>query len=432
MNIKAMIAALGLAVFGLTGVSNAQVIGGDYNIQGSMKDIEVIAGDFNVTGNVDGDIEAIAGDVDIDANVTGDVELAGGDINIDGTIDGSLEVAGGDVDIDASIGGSIEAVGGDVSFSGHAYDTLEMAGGHVEVEATAIIDGHTKLAGEEVVIAGAINGDVEVLASHLIIRDTAVVTGIISHRGPNEAEIADGAQLASAIEYTFYEFEFGLKHILEEMDIDVDIDDPLGIIILILGFIGLAFFASAFVLGVVAILISPKGVTSVSQTFRRRPAVSGLLGLIVLAMLPVVLGIVSTILAITVIGIPLAGLLWIAYVPVHYLAFTLGVIAFGDLMFNRNGASGRLSVGTRILSLLVAAVILSALAFIPPLGIFIGFLVLCVGLGAWTLAIFDKPRKGADLDSDTSSDRGRKAETIEDSPSQDDTSTDDDNPVREG
>jgi len=430
MNIKAIIAAMGLAVFGLTGVSNAQVIGGDYNIQGSMNDVEVVAGDFNVTGNVDGDIEAIAGDIDIDANVTGDVELVGGDINIAGTIDGHLEVGGGDVDIDASVGGSIEAVGGHVSFGGHAQSSVEMAGGHVEVEVDAVIDGHTELAAEEVVIAGTINGDVEVMAAHLIIRDTAVVNGLISLKGPNEAEIADGAQLAHGVDYTFMEFEFGLKHILEELDIDMDVDNPLGIIILILGFVGLAFFASAFVLGVVAILVSPKGVTRVTQAFRRRPAVSGLLGLIVLAMLPITLGMVTGILAITVIGLPLAGLLWIAYGPMHYLAFTLGVIAFGDLMFNRNGKTGRLGVGTRILSLFVAAVILSALAFIPPLGIFIGFLVLCVGLGAWTLAIFDKPRKDDDQDDSRSSKKSPVDETIEDSPSVDDTSSNDDNPVR--
>ena len=431
MNIKAIIAAMGLAVFGLTGVSNAQIIGGDYNVQGSMKDIEVLAGDFNVSGEVDGDIEVVAGDIDIDAHVTGDVEIAGGDINVDGSIDGSLEAVGGDVQVNATVNGTIEAIGGDVSFGGHAGDEVKLAGGHVEVLSDAVIDSNADFAGEEVVIAGTINGDVDVLAAHLIIRDTAVVTGLISHRGPNEAEIADGAQLAFGVDYTYQDFEFGLKHILEEMDIDINIDDPLGIIILVLGLIGLAFFASAFVLGVVAIFVSPKGVTRVTQAFRRRPAVSGLLGLIVLAMLPIVLGMVTGILAITVIGLPLAGLLWIAYGPMHYLAFTLGVIAFGDLMFNRKGKTGRLGTGTRILSLLVAAVILSALAFIPPLGIFIGFLVLCVGLGAWTLAIFDKPRK-EDLDDSGSSKKNPVDDTIEDSSSLDDTSSNDDNPVREG
>jgi cytoskeletal protein CcmA (bactofilin family) len=390
MSIKNMIVAAGLAALGFAGVSGAQVLGGDYHTQGSSHSIEVIAGEFNASGLIEGDIEGIAGDIDIDATVEGDIEVVGGDITIAGVVEGSIETAGGDVDIEAQVGGKISAFGGDVRFSGHGHRGLEMAGGHVELTAASIVDEDVNLAGDEVVIAGTIRGDVEVLAAHLRIESTAVIEGTISLDGPREAIVEPGATLTSPVDYTYEEFDFSFKQLLHEMDIDLDIDNPVGALIIVLGVIGMAIFAGAVLFGMLLIAMLPNWVTNVSQSFRRRPAVSGLVGLIMLAMLPIIMGVLSGILFATIVGIPLVALMWILYLPMHYVAFTLGVIAFGDLLLNRGGSTGRLGMGMRIISLLVAAVVLSALAFVPLLGVLIGFLTLWVGLGAWTLSIFDK------------------------------------------
>ena len=377
MSIKNMIVAAGLAALGFAGVSGAQVLGGDYHTQGSSQSIEVIAGEFRATGLIEGDIEGIAGDIDIDATVEGDIEVVGGDVNIAGDVEGYIETAGGDIDIEARVGGQISAFGGDVRFSGHGLSGLEMAGGHVELTASSIVEEDVNLAGDEVVIAGTVRGDVEVLAAHLRIESSAVIEGTISLEGPREAIIEPGATLTSPVDYTYEDFDFSFKHLMHEMDI-------------VLGVIGMAIFAGSVLFGMLLIAILPNWITSVSQSFRRRPAVSGLVGLIMLAMLPVIMGVLSGILAATIVGIPLVALMWILYLPMHYVAFTLGVIAFGDLLLNRGGSEGRLGMGMRIISLLVAAVVLSALAFVPLLGVLIGFLTLWTGLGAWTLSIFDK------------------------------------------
>ena len=390
MSIKNMIVAAGLAALGFAGVSGAQILGGDYHAEGSSHSIEVIAGEFKVSGLIEGDIEAIAGDIDIDATVEGNVEVVGGDVNIGGVVRGYIETAGGDIDITAEVDGQVSAFGGDVRFSGHGHEGLDMAGGHAEITSTAIIDQDVNLAGDEVVIAGTIRGNVEVLAAHLRITSSAVIEGTISLEGPYQAVVEPGATLSSPVDYTYEDFDFNLKQLLHEMDIDIDIDNPVGALIIVLGVIGMAVFAGSVLFGMLLIAILPNWITSVSQAFRRRPAVSGLVGLIMLAMLPVVMGVLSGILAATIIGIPLVALMWILYLPMHYVAFTLGVIAFGDLILNRGGSTGRLGMGMRIISLLLAAVILSALAFIPLLGVLIGFLTLWIGLGAWTLSIFDK------------------------------------------
>ncbi|MDG1418297.1 MAG: polymer-forming cytoskeletal protein [Maricaulis sp.] len=390
MSIKNMIVAAGLAALGFAGVSGAQVLGGDYHTQGSSQSIEVIAGEFRATGLIEGDIEGIAGDIDIDATVEGDIEVVGGDVNIAGDVEGYIETAGGDIDIEARVGGQISAFGGDVRFSGHGLSGLEMAGGHVELTASSIVEEDVNLAGDEVVIAGTVRGDVEVLAAHLRIESSAVIEGTISLEGPREAIIEPGATLTSPVDYTYEDFDFSFKHLMHEMDIDLDINNPVGALIIVLGVIGMAIFAGSVLFGMLLIAILPNWITSVSQSFRRRPAVSGLVGLIMLAMLPVIMGVLSGILAATIVGIPLVALMWILYLPMHYVAFTLGVIAFGDLLLNRGGSEGRLGMGMRIISLLVAAVVLSALAFVPLLGVLIGFLTLWIGLGAWTLSIFDK------------------------------------------
>jgi cytoskeletal protein CcmA (bactofilin family) len=445
MTFKAIIAAAGLAVIGLTSVAGAQIIGGDYHVQGSTKDVEVLAGEFRVTGDVDGDIEALAGEINIDANVDGDIEVIGGDININGEVRGWVEAAGGNIEIGAIVHGNVRAAAGNVDFDGHSFGNVELAGGQVHVTEFAVIDERARLAAEDVIISGTINGDVEIIAGRLTIDETAVITGTIDYEGAHQPDVADGATLAHPVTYTYRDFEFGWKHVLEELDIDIDIENPLGAIVLVFGMIGAAIFASAFLVGVLAIVIAPKGVGSVARSFRRRPALSLLLGFILIPMLPISLGILSGILAVTIIGIPLVALLWILYVPAQYLAFTLGAIAIGDLLLNRNSGTRSMGMGMRILSLFVAVIVLSALSFIPLLGLLIGFLVQCIGLGSWTLAIFDKspadeaetrsepaPREAVETvtEPEPEPEPDPEPEPEGDESSDDDSDSEDDNPVR--
>ncbi|WP_417489300.1 hypothetical protein [Maricaulis sp.] len=417
------IMAAGLACVALASAGTAQVIGGEVNINGSGDDIHFLGGELNIRGEIDGDIFAVAGDGRIDADVHGDVEFFGGDIDLSGVVDGSVEIAGGDVNIVARIGGELNAAGGDVNIAGETGGELNAAGGSVRIAANVggdlraaggevIIESGTVIAGDSRVVAGSVeflgtahgdtdiegghvslagvfDGDVDVRAEEVTILSTARIAGLLTVRSPVEASIADGAVIG-AVDYEYEMFNFGAKH---WDDIDIDFDGPWGVIGAPFRFVGGAFAGSAFLLGIIAVLIAPRGVSAVAAAFRRRPLSSGVIGFISLAMSPVVFVMITILLALTIVGALLIPLLWLLYFPVLFLAFAFGGVAVGDMVFNRK--SGELGLGMRALSLLLVMAVIFALGVVPGLGATIGVLLLCVGLGAWILALGHRSPRGA-------------------------------------
>ena len=407
--------AAGLAFFALASAGAAQVIGGEVNINGSGDDIHFLGGELNIRGDIDGNIFAVAGDGRIDADVHGDVEFFGGDIDLSGVVDGSVEIAGGDVNITARIDGDLNAAGGDVNIAGETGGELNAAGGSVRIAVIvggdlraaggeAVIESGTVVSGDSRVVAGSVeflgtahgdadiegghvslggvfDGDVDVRAEEVTVLPTARIAGLLTVRSPVEASIADGAVIGS-VDYEFEPFNFGAKH---WDDVEIDFDGPWGVIGAPFRFLGGVFAGSAFLLGMIAVLIAPRGVSAVAAAFRRRPLSSGVIGFVSLAMSPIVFVMVTILLALTLVGALLIPLLWLLYFPALFLAFAFGGVAIGDLIFNRT--SGELGLGMRAVSLLVVMGVIFALGVVPGLGATLGVLLLCVGLGAWILAI---------------------------------------------
>ncbi|WP_417497706.1 hypothetical protein [Maricaulis sp.] len=415
MNMFKRIMAAGLAFLAMTAAGYAQVIGGEVTINGSSDDIHFLGGELNIRGEVDGDIFAVSGDGQIDATVHGDVEFFGGDIDLNGVVDGSVEIAGGDVNIAAMVGGDLNAAGGDVSIEGETGGELNAAGGSVHIaaivggdlraaggevviEASTVVSGESRVAagsveilgtlngdadieGGHVVLNGAFGGDVEVTAEEVTVLSSARIVGLLTVRSPVEPDIAEGASIG-AVDYQYEMFNFGAKH---WDDIDIDFDGPWGVIGAPFRFMGGIFSGSAFLLGLLAVLVAPRGVSGVAAAFRRRPLSSGVIGFISLAMSPIVFVMVTILLALTIVGALLIPLLWLLYFPILFLAFAFGGIAVGDMIFNRK--DGGLGLGMRALSLLLVMAVVFALGVIPGLGATVGVLLLCIGLGAWILAL---------------------------------------------
>ncbi|WP_417468205.1 hypothetical protein [Maricaulis sp.] len=415
MNMFKRIMAAGLAFLAMSAAGYAQVIGGEVTINGSSDDIHFLGGELNIRGEVDGDIFAVSGDGQIDATIHGDVEFFGGDIDLNGIVDGSVEIAGGDVNIAAMVGGDLNAAGGDVSIEGETGGELNAAGGSVHIaaivggdlraaggevviEASTVVSGESRVAagsveilgtlngdadieGGHVVLNGAFGGDVEVTAEEVTVLSSARIVGLLTVRSPVEPDIAEGASIG-AVDYEYEMFNFGAKH---WDDIDIDFEGPWGVIGAPFRFMGGIFSGSAFLLGLLAVLVAPRGVSGVAAAFRRRPLSSGVIGFISLAMSPIVFVMVTILLALTIVGALLIPLLWLLYFPILFLAFAFGGIAVGDMIFNRK--DGGLGLGMRALSLLLVMAAVFALGVIPGLGATVGMLLLCIGLGAWILAL---------------------------------------------
>lgn len=440
MTMRAMIAAVGLAASALGAPGLAQVIGGEVDIDGSRNDVVFLGGEMSVSGRVEGDVSGIAGEARINADVTGSVEIFGGDIEVRGTVGEDVEIAGGDLEISADVSGDVNAAGGDVSirgtiggevsaagghvvFSGSAGDGLTIGGGHVEVVEGSEIGSNSNFVGGEVDLHGSYQGQVEVEAGSVTLRgrflDTvevtaeevkiasgAVIVGELRVRAPTEPDVAEGAEIGS-VDYQYEAFNFGAKH---WEDIDIDFNGPWHVIGAPFQFLGGAFAGSAFILGMLAVLLAPRGVNNIARSFRRRPVSSGALGFITFALSPVILVSLTVLLAITVIGVFLIPLLWVLYFPILFLAFAFGAIVVGDLIFNRSGGDRDLGVGMRALSLLLVLAATMALGVVAGLGFLVGLILMCIGLGSWILS-FGKRRSDRDrYDREERDDRRRETE----------------------
>lgn len=386
---------------GIAGAAHGQYLGGDLTLNdlNESGDVRIMAADVTAQGRIGGDLQVLAADVTADVMVEGDVSIAAADISLSGAVSGDANLAAANITVAAAVAGELNAAAADIEVLSAIGEDAQLAGAFVSVGEDASIGGEVEIAGREVYIEGrldqggeirgrevfvngVISGPVEFYARELYFNENAVVSGPITVRGPAEPTIAEGAQLG---ELTFIQEEFDESAIDgDHMDIDIGFLPSVAAV-------GAVFAASAFLFGLIVSLLAPRSVGRIAGCFRERPWVSGFLGLIVLALIPVLIPTLMALLIVTIVGIPLAVILVLATPILLFLAFAFGGIALGDLALNRSGEQAGL--GLRIGSFLAAAVVIAILAAIPVLGFIILPLVLCIGLGAWTLAIFQRRPK---------------------------------------
>lgn len=399
---QAILIAFSLAA-ALSGAATAQTFGGhvEYENVNRVGDLEIIAGSAEVSGTIQGDLAIYAGSVEVDAEIGGDTHIAGGNVEVSGITRGNAEIGGGSVDIAMDINGNADIGGGYVEYSGTIGGTLNAAAGRFEFTEDSVVTrkldvrgqeiflrgtflGGVEAYAEEIVISGRIVGDVEVEARDLTILPGAIIEGRLIFDGPREAMIAPDATISGGVEYNQRDVDIDWdRHHFNPMDLDLDILPATPF------FVG-AGIAFDFLLGLIALLMMPRGVARLSAKFRQRPLLSTLVGLFLFPMgwvMLLVAGIV--LLAITIVGLILLPF-WITFaVLVLMLAYPLGAIAVSDFIINRTGRNNP-GFGLRALGLLVILLIVAALWVVPPLAVIAGVILSWIGLGAWVFAAFGR------------------------------------------
>ena len=385
----------------VSSVASAQYIGGDMELNlNEEKSIFIVAGDLTLTGRVDGRVDAFAGDAEINAEITQDLSIAAGDIQISGSIGDDLEAAAADITVDASVTGDADIAGADIVIEGPIGGDISVAGAIVEIKRTAVIGGNLSIAAREAVIdaevagltkarvreltlGGVFHTDLDIRADSISFSDGTEIHGSIRVKGPKEPTIPDTVTLTGQLDY---EYAPAREHDDDWEDFDgVDVD-----LNILPGswFLGGMFSTTAFVLGLLAALIAPKSVQHITNSFMRRPWVSSLVGLVVYAFSPIMILLLSVMLVVTVIGIPLAVIVLLAYFPILFLGFAFGAMAIGEMIFKRFLPVTNL--GMRILTFFLALALIAALSAVPVLNFIIWTVIFSIGLGAWSFALFTK------------------------------------------
>lgn len=339
----------------------------------------VINSDFIRTGNM----------VQVDGEIKGDAFLTGGVVTINGKIDGDLFVAAGKINVNGQIGDSIRILAGDVTINGPVGRNVLLLCGNCTVTRTASISGSLLTAGgnldlsaekigkgfrffgSRLYLNSAIDNEAFVVADReFLLGPEASVSGDLKYSGNTEASLQPGATVAGRIAYQkiqkdeSYPRFFGARTILNSYEKIKPATELFG------------FFVSALI-AFMALGLFPKFFEKVTNALESRPAASFGWGIIVSIATPLII----VLLALTIIGLPVALLitlaLYILYLAATYLAaFFIGrkilLLKFGE----RRGWA-----------IILGLFIFYILSLIPVIGSLAKLVVVIFALGAIILSV---------------------------------------------
>ena len=332
----ALVAALVLSL--MTGVAAAQsvrgvggtvVVDADETVDG----VEVVAGTVVVRGTVTGDVSGAAGTIHVteSGRVGGSVDGAAGTVRIDGAVGGDVSVGAGTLEVTetARIGGDVDAGAGYVSVDGR-------------------VDGDVRVGAETVVLGpnALIGGDFRYDAATLDRDPAATVEGSVVSQ-PRERRPSGGAAVVGNVLGAVY------------------------------GLLANLLF------GALLLLAFPDFSTGVASRVGSSPVRTGGVGLLALVGVPVVLVLV----AVTLVGIPLAVVGAVAFAGGIWAGLVYGQFAVGVR------ALAVVDRENRWLALVVGLVGFAFLGAVPILGGLLELAVLLLGLGALALGLRDAYRR---------------------------------------
>lgn len=228
--------------------------------------------------------------------------------------------------------------------------------------------GDIVVADGDVLIRGTVDGDVLVLNGEVTLRGT--VTGdvvtlsdatVFGERGKIEGDLYYGDK----------------KPVGAEGKVDGDIEKvnpgTLGGFGVVLA-LWVAVTVSVLLLGLLLLLLAPRGLDAIARAGRDSPGRSILFGLLTFILLPL-LGILALV---TLVGIPFGIGLLLALLPIYAIGYTSSMWILGRRILKDK---------PRILAFLTGLVILRLLALIPFVGGIVGLLATVFGLGAVAVAV---------------------------------------------
>jgi len=319
---------------------------------------------------VHGDLMTAGQTVQVDSEIQGDLATAGQDVTVAGPVTGYVMAAGRNVTVGARVDNDLWAAGETVTVDGQIGDTATLAGRTVHLGRGATVGDSARLAGSTVtmegrierdlsigaataVIDGHVGGNVEARAQRVSILPGTVVDGDLIVHSPRPPDISPQARVAGQVRYNEVEQGGGFGGWFAMW---------------LIGFLAL------LILGLPVLALAPRWAARIADVMTARFGASMLSGLALLVLIPLAI----VLLAVTVVGIPLAAVLAALYFVVLAASGVFVSYEVGRWMLNRMRRPdaapwARLATGAAIVSLAVS---------LPALGWLFAMLVVILGVGA--------------------------------------------------
>lgn len=316
-----------------------------------------------------------SGSVVVDEGETVDsVETVAATIVVRGTVEGDISGAAGSIRIAETgrVEGNLQAAAGTVVIDGEINGDAEVGAGSFELTETGRIAGSLDVGAGSISVDGAVGGDVRASADSVVLGPNADVGGEFRYDAEEFTESPDATVAGGVVEDTSLGGDGGIG---------------VGGAEFLPSWVGAAYgVAVTLALGAVLLLAFPRFSRDVADRVGADPLVSGGVGLLALLLTPIALVLV----AITIVGIPLALAGFAAYGVALWVGSVYGRYALGTWVIVRGGGRNRWA------ALLIGVVGVALIGLLPWIGGLVDLLVLLLGLGALARGLWDRYRGTAD------------------------------------
>ncbi len=318
-----------------------------------------------IDGTIDGDLFFFGQSIEISGHIKGDAIIFAGSARINGQIDGNIRSFANNLTITGSVGKNVLSFNEVVNL-----DSAGKVGGSMTALAESVgVDGHLgrdlALFADQTIISGVVDGEIRAKGRTMSITSSAQVGGPIHYTGDQPANVASGAKLASAVQFTKAEHKsrYTEGHY----------------------YVWRVIWTAAFVLfGMVLFLLLPKFAEESVRAGERVGAPLGL-GLLVFPAVPIA----CVIACITVVGIPLGVLTFGLWILGLFTAEIVVGAVVGNWILGRAadtwGLIGRMAAG-----FVIVRVVYTPLEHIHVIGALVALGIFMWGMGAISLALYNR------------------------------------------
>lgn len=331
-----------------------------------------------VTEAADDDLYVIAGNANLEADIAGDLYVVGGIVTINGDVHEDVVVVGGRVTITGNILGDLRVVGGQVGMYGNVGDDVLVAGGQVDIGNNSVVGGSLIAGSGILTIDGFVEEDVRGGLGMFILNGT--VEGDVIITIEDSMLVSDGAQILGDLRYSaLLEADIPATVVAGETSFNrFEREAVLSNVTYLVFVYKILSYVAALILALLFALFAPKMLVNSAKLTRE--SILKTFGIGLLGMVVAFIG--SIILMVTIVGIPLALIVFSVLLIVIYIAKIFTAVWLSSYLLNFKRKLSRLKLfGALALMLFVYYL----LGFIPYVGWVIHIVLFLIGVGALIL-----------------------------------------------
>lgn len=366
---KFIAAAAFLGLFFLSARQPARALefreGNDINV--SSPDIVrgslvIVGSNLTISSTIDGDLICAGKNIHITGDVYGDVICAGQTIVVDGDVDGSVRTASQTMSLNGSVGRNVTLVAQQLLQGAGSVIDGELSGWTQSTTIDGMVNEGVWGGSRSLLVNGEVNHGVNVDVANLTLGGTASVSGGIHYRSGTQAVITPGASVSGEVS----------RRDLTKPNTKIS---PVRRVAS-RNWVNRLLTALVVNLVVGAILVSafPGFIRSLVTTMNEGGASLLIKGFVAVIVVPVAL----ILLALTIIGIPVAligGILWILILSLVRIPVAVAV----GMTIMQKVVSDTESL---LIPMLLGVVILWSIFQLPIIGGIVSFAAMCFGVGA--------------------------------------------------